>query len=217
MMMAELWQENNRSHSLPDRIRRALGNVEAQGGSSAQVRVIQEEQAFTVEHPMELLLEDGTHMTLRRQLPTDLLCGYHTLRHPDGGVSRLIVAPSRCFFTGRVPYMGLVDTVVWFPQSSELGYRRPGRSQDAHELDRPARGRRDSRESFEGRLAVGPQQRSPYSPMTRLFGNLLYVHPEHIEGAQAAGLEQDRLIDRDTVLTLKMEALSYLWAGSLDE
>ncbi len=225
--MAESWQENNRSHSLPDRIRRALGlgNVEAQVGSSDEVRVIQEGQAFTVEHPTELQLEDGTHMTLQRQLPMDLPCGYHTLRHPDNGVSRLIVAPSRCF---------LPDGFHTWGWSTQLYGTRSRQSWGIGDLeDLKTLTNWTARQGagvilvnpLKADWPVGPQQPSPYSPMTRLFGNLLYVQPEHIEGAREAGLEmnrlaaightlnQDRLIDRDTVLKLKMEALSHLWDG----
>jgi 4-alpha-glucanotransferase len=224
-MMAELWQENNRSRSLPALVRRALGNVEAQVGSSDEVRVIQEGQALAVEHPVELQLEDGTHMTIERRLPTDLPCGYHTLRHPDSGVSRLIVAPSRCFLPEGFHTWG------WSTQLYSTRSRQSWGIGDLEDLTTLTNwtARQGAGVILVNPLKadwpVGPQQRSPYSPMTRLFGNLLYVQPEQIEGARAAGLEmhrlaaighmlnQDRLINRDAILKLKMEALSHLWDG----
>ncbi len=71
---------------------------------------------------------------------------------------------------------------------------------------------------------ITPQQASPYYPTSRRFFNPLWLHMDWIEGANAqtiphfnelaqAGrdLNQHRLIDRDRVFHLKMEALNLLW------
>lgn len=70
-------------------------------------------------------------------------------------------------------------------------------------------------------------QPSPYSPASRLFLNLLHVAPGAVYGAervdltdldaQGRALNDDRMIDRDKVWSLKMEALERIWAVVKDE
>jgi len=72
-------------------------------------------------------------------------------------------------------------------------------------------------------LPVLPQQPSPYFPSSRSYRNLLYLRIEEIPGAAALGatlehlaatgqaLNQERIIERDTIFRLKVTALEQLW------
>lgn len=70
-------------------------------------------------------------------------------------------------------------------------------------------------------------QASPYSPASRLFLNLLHVAPGEVYGAERVdltdldragrALNENRIIDRDTVWALKREALERIWAAIKDE
>lgn len=70
-------------------------------------------------------------------------------------------------------------------------------------------------------------QPSPYSPASRLFLNLLHVAPGAVYGAERVDLSDldragrelnnQRLIDRDTVWALKKEALERIWNAIKDE
>lgn len=73
-------------------------------------------------------------------------------------------------------------------------------------------------------LPVLPQEASPYSPSTRRYRNPLYLCIEDVPGAErietdrrrlasdAHVLNDERMIDRDRVFQLKMDALGKLWA-----
>ncbi len=70
----------------------------------------------------------------------------------------------------------------------------------------------------------GPQQPSPYSPASRRFLNVLHIAPELMPGAfrvdlsdlaqTARALNAHRLIDRDAVYAVKLQAFERVWAAT---
>jgi 4-alpha-glucanotransferase len=104
---------------------------------------------------------------------------------------------------------------------------------DLMDLDRLARWARAAGAGFilinplHAAAPVLPQNPSPYYPSSRRFRNVLYLRVEEV--AQATGvdvepvahlgraLNTDRLIDRDEVLRLKLDALAGAWEAFLGD
>jgi len=183
-------------------------------------------QGLRLPEPAELSLEDGTQISVERQLPADLPAGYHQLRrHGSDSVIHLIVAPSRCYLPSRQREWG------WALQLYSLRSQKSWGIGDFGDLRRFAEwSGRTSAVNFlllnplGAPLPVVPQEASPYFPGSRMYLNPLYLRVEEVPGAGAAGvkLEQladagralnaQRLIDRDAIFPLKMKALEAIFA-----
>jgi 4-alpha-glucanotransferase len=174
--------------------------------------------------PGDLVLEDRAVLRVGASLPADLPLGYHELRPLDGSRSvRVIVAPAACHLPAGLREWG------WAVQLYAARSRESWGIGDLGDLRRLA--------GWARRLGAGlllinplhaatpvvPQQPSPYCPSSRRFRNFLYLRVEDVPGAAEAGLDlerlaaegrrlnAERLIDRDAVLRLKLEALERLW------
>jgi len=100
---------------------------------------------------------------------------------------------------------------------------------DLMDLDRLARWAKERGAGFvlinplHAAAPVLPQNPSPYYPSSRRFRNVLYLRVEDVPGAfdidiepiasLGRALNADRLIDRDEVLRLKLDALGQIWDG----
>ncbi len=189
------------------------------------VRVIRAGERAGLEAPGRLALEDGTSLEVGRALPPDLPLGYHTLQPGrDGPTVRLIVAPARCPLPPDQAWGWAVQLYATRSQQSwGLG--------DLADLRRLGRW---SAALGAGMLLINPlaaplplptQQPSPYFPSTRRYLNPLYLRVEEVPGADRLGADLDRLaaagralnaervIDRNRVFRLKMQALERLWHG----
>src|SRR3954471_11373532 len=180
--------------------------------------------AAALERPAELVLEDGTRLDTTRTLPPDLPLGYHDLHPDDGGpTTRLIVTPDRCALPKGLRTWG------W---SAQLYATRSARSWGIGDLGDLTTLARWAAAQGAGVVGINPlhaatpvvhQEPSPYFPSSRRFRNPLYLRVEDIPGfdpidatmcaAQrvAHELNRDRLIDRDAVYALKLQALEALW------
>jgi 4-alpha-glucanotransferase len=196
--------------------------------SADSVVVVRAGETVPIEHPGDLLLEDGTRLTVERHLPPDLPPGYHALCTTSDGRQTVIVTPGRC----PAP-----PSRAW-GWAAQVYAARSGESWgigDFRDLERLARWTRASG----GRIVVvnplhPPVARhvedpSPYAPSSRRYLNPIYLRIEDVPGAgrlgdelvrlQAAGraLNATRRIDRAAVARLKREALEQLWRRFADD
>ncbi|MGH9311378.1 MAG: 4-alpha-glucanotransferase [Vicinamibacterales bacterium] len=170
----------------------------------------------------ELVLEDGTSLSVDRRLPRGLPAGYHRIQRRRASPSRLIVAPATCFMPESFRTWG------WAIQLYAARSRRSWGIGDLGDLRRLGRwaARQGAGIALINPLAAPaptlPQQASPYFPSSRRFRSPIYLCVEEVDGARESGaladwnrrgrhLNRDRLIDRDAVFALKNEALAAIW------
>jgi len=176
--------------------------------------------------PSILRTEDGGEIRVDDHLPPDLALGYHVLTGLDSGSSTtVVVSPGRCPLPPGAPTWGWAVQLYAMRSESSWGMG------DLADLRRLARWSAD--ELGAGLVLVNPlhsalpgfpQAASPYFPSSRRFRNPLYVRVEDVPGASdclggrldglaAAGraLNGGRLVDRDAVWRLKLDALQQLF------
>jgi len=172
----------------------------------------------------DLLLENGEVVRVEGALPAELPFGYHALVDlDDGHRTDLVVSPGKCPLPATAPAWGWAVQLYAVRSAESWGMGDLG---DLRRLGRWA-----SQELGAGLVLVNPlhaahptlpQSTSPYFPSSRRFRNPLYLRVEDVDGAAslenltelaAAGraLNGERLIDRDAVFGLKMQALDQLW------
>lgn len=175
-----------------------------------------------------IILESGETRKCDKRLPADLPTGYHTLTFDgdaDKNPSRLIVSPGTCWLPADL------ETWGWAVQLYAARSRESWGIGDFADLDRLAAW--SSTDLGAGMLLVNPlsaatpvapQQDSPYYPTSRRFFNPLWLNIAWVAGGdskqiaqldpiaqQARALNAKRLIDRNKVFELKMQALDLLW------
>ncbi|HET6884355.1 MAG TPA: 4-alpha-glucanotransferase [Pirellulales bacterium] len=192
-----------------------------------EVRVVRKRQSMVLP-PGKLTLEDGGSIDLvGGKLPPDLPSGYHDFQPQDERQPpvRLIVTPGRC----PLPPKGLWG---WATQLYAARSQQSWGFGDLADLRRLAEW---SKTQGAGLVLINPisaaapiipQQPSPYYPSSRRFLNPLYLRIEEVPGANRLGAELEtlavagralndkRVIDRDSVFHLKMEALEKIWRGT---
>ena len=180
--------------------------------------------------PYTLLTEDGGEHEGQGLLPPDLPLGYHTVRlHQEDRSVQLIVSPGRCSpppdgsWGWAVQLYALRSSGSWgigdFGDLSRLAGWSASLGAEVMVVN-----------PLHAPLPVGPQQRSPYYPASRVFRSPLYLRPEladgaagleGLEAATAAGhaLSEGGLVDRDAVWQLKLPVLEQAfgrWAAGGD-
>jgi len=215
----------------PETVADVLGAMRADGPEPppATARIVRTGDRLALPDGAEVVTEDGAVLGAAEASTARLPAGYHTLR--DGGQgteSRLIVSPGRCHLPPDLHAWG------WAAQLYALRSRESwglGDLADLRELGRWATGL-GARALFVNPLyaplPMVPQEPSPYYPSSRLFRSPLYIRVEEAPGAAQLGerlaslaaagraLNSTRLIDRDEVYRLKMEALEELFAAFPD-
>ncbi len=192
------------------------------------VLVVRPGQAATVTGVHELAAEDGVASNIEGALPVDLSIGYHRLTDLDSGAETMvIVSPGRCPQPDRRAW-GWAVQVYAVRSATSWGIG------DLGDLEALARWSHDLGAGFMltnplHAAPPGPEQtNSPYSPSSRRFLNPLYLDIAAIPGAgeilaggdlgalarQAQGLNTERIIDRNHVYRLKMEALELIWQAT---
>ncbi len=179
-----------------------------------------------VRGPSILHTEDGGEVRVDDRLPADLPLGYHVLVGLDDGArTTVVVSPGRCPLPVGDPTWGWA--VQLYAMRSEASWGMG----DLADLRRLAAWSADDLGA--GMVLVNPlhaampgfpQAASPYFPSSRRFRNPLYLRVEDVPGAAAAlgdrldalaqagrALNRRRLIDRDAVWRLKLDALGQVW------
>ena len=173
----------------------------------------------------QVTLEDGTALGAIERLPADLPLGYHRLA-TDLGEQLLIAAPAGgCY---------LPDDLRAWGWSAQLATSRSHASWGIGDLDDLRRLAAWSGEVGASVLQVSPlgaptprsrPESSPYFPATRRFRSVLHLAVPQVPGAEAVAgdlarlaaageaLNGERLVDRERVLALKLEALGLLWGS----
>ena len=171
-------------------------------------------------------LENGDTFDCELRLPADLPSGYHEIQFEDSEKpSRLIISPGRCYLPEQLRTWG------WAVQLYGARSRESWGIGDFGDLDQI--GRWAAEDLGAGMMLVNPlsaaapiipQQGSPYFPSSRKFFNPLWIRVEWVPGADAEKIPQleqlakrgqelnrERLINRDRVYEMKMNALELLW------
>lgn len=192
-----------------------------------EVRVVRQGEAAVVPHGV-LVLEDGASLMLDgKNLPPDLPAGYHHFQPADGAQTpvRLIVSPGRCL----LPPWGLWGWVAHLYAARSRASWGFGDLTDLRWLSQWACSQGAGLvlvNPLSAAAPVLPQQPSPYFPCSRRFLNPLYLRVEDVPGADRLGrqletlaaagkaLNGERVIDRNSVFRLKMEALDVIWHGT---
>jgi 4-alpha-glucanotransferase len=208
-------------------VRAAMRSSERPPWPEREIQVLREGQRAAIGHG-SLTLEDGTSCELQAgKLPPDLPAGYHDFQPADSSQPplRLIVTPGRC----RLPAQGLWG---WAAQLYAARSRESWGLGDLADLRRLSQWARSQGAGLllvnplSSAAPVVPQQPSPYFPCSRRFLNPLYLRLEEVPGASRVGrdlerltaagkaLNERRVIDRDAVFRLKLEALETIWRNS---
>jgi 4-alpha-glucanotransferase len=216
-------QQRQIPQSTIDALRQSLGTDGEPLPPESRVRVVYPGKRIRWPTRGRLLLEDGSALTVEKQLPADLPFGYH---HFDDGKS------DRLLFVIASPRKCVIPQKQLWGWSVQLYAARSKTSWGIGDLDNLATLGRWSRTQGSSILLVNPLcastpgtpvERSPYSPSSRRFRNLIYLHIEHIPGGrdlgelsnamagEAAKLNQVPLVEWDRILALKSRALSLLW------
>ncbi|MCW5800515.1 MAG: 4-alpha-glucanotransferase [Nitrospira sp.] len=209
------------------RIRATMGDSPSPALSwhDEQVKVLRQNELFTLPADAVFMFEDGSTAEAENQLPRPLPIGYHRLMpasNPESFV-RVIVTPGRCHLPENLHIWG------W---SAQLYATRSHESWGMGDLTDLATLTRWAVSLGAQLLLINPlhavpplvpQETSPYSPSSRRYLNPLYLRIEDLPGAQKLGhelsrlatmgraLNEDRHIDRDRVYHFKQEALQLLW------
>ncbi|MEO8898326.1 MAG: 4-alpha-glucanotransferase [Candidatus Dormibacter sp.] len=178
-----------------------------------------------VDHPLELVTEDGRSLLLDGVIAADVPLGYHTWNAPDGP-RPLVVSPGRCHLPVGMRLGGWVVQVYGARSHSSWGI---GDLADLRNFGEWAaqRGAGFTLISpINAAVAVPPIEPSPYLPTSRRWRNPLYIRVEEVPGAAAAlgtdldqaaaagrALNADRRIDRDAVAAIKLGALRRIAAA----
>jgi 4-alpha-glucanotransferase len=183
------------------------------------------ERAKVETGPAEILLEDGSTLTVDRALPRDLPAGYHEIERRGSQRRRLIVAPAVCYLPRSFRAWG------WAIQLYASRSRRSwgiGDLGDLRWLGKWAASQQAGIALINPLAAATPalpQQPSPYFPSSRRFRSPLYLRIEDIPGARgikevealagkARKLNDAREIDRDEIFRLKGAALQHIWEAA---
>jgi 4-alpha-glucanotransferase len=175
--------------------------------------------------PLDVVTEDGRSLRIDGAVGDDVPLGYHQVERLPGP-RRLIVSPRRCHLPADLRVGG------WAAQVYAARSRRSWGAGDLADLATLGRWAAEAGAGFtlinplNAVAPVTPAEASPYLPTSRRWRNPLYLRVEDVPGSALLGAEldslaaagralnNDRHIDRDAVLALKLDALGRIHAVS---
>jgi 4-alpha-glucanotransferase len=173
----------------------------------------------TIDRPLEVVTEDGRSLRLQGSVGTDVPLGYHRVDGPTG-VRTLVVSPRRCHLPAGLRLGGWAVQVYGTRSESSWGI---GDLADLRAFGDWASAAGAGFALLSPLYAAAPSppiEPSPYLPTSRRWRNPLYLRIEDVPGAAALGddlewiaraghaLNADRIVDRDAVAILKLDALT---------
>jgi 4-alpha-glucanotransferase len=207
------------------RVLAAMG-AEAAEPPTPPVLVVRTGETRALDGPAEIVTEGGDVLAADGSLPASLPPGYHTLHGPGAaGERRLIVSPGTCHPPPDLRVWGWAAQLYAVRSSESWGL---GDLADLRELAHWAARLGAGAlllNPLDAPLPLVPQEPSPYYPSSRRFRNPLYIRVEEVPGAERLGdrltglaeagrrLNSHRLIDRDRVYWLKLQALEELFGA----
>jgi 4-alpha-glucanotransferase len=168
-------------------------------------------------------LEHGGEVRTTGPLPPELPPGYHRFQPDAAPAFPLVVSPGRVPRPER-PGWGFTAQLYATRSRGSWGIGDLGDLRRLGEWSKSAGAGVVLINPLHASSPAVPQEASPYYPGSRCFTNPLYMAVEHVPGADTianiaelanAGraLNQDRLIDRDRVWSLKSPALDAIFAS----
>jgi 4-alpha-glucanotransferase len=178
-----------------------------------------------LDHPLEVVTEDGRSLLFEGAVATDAPIGYHTANAPDGP-RRLVVSPGRCHLPTNLRLGGWAVQLYGARSAASWGIGDLADLRDFGEWAAARDAGFTLVNPLAAAVAVEPMEPSPYLPTSRRWRNPLYIRVEEVPGVAfalgaelertvAAGraLNADRRIDRDAVAAIKLDALRQIAAA----
>ncbi len=204
----------------------AMGADAAQPPAGPPVWIVRHGERIELAGRWELHTEDGESQRVAGSMPSPPL-GYHRLfRESDGHGVRLIVTPERCHLPDDLRIWGWAVQLYALRSAASWGMGDLG---DLRRLGSWSAGKGAGLVLLNPLHAsipvAGQQQASPYYPSSRCHRSPLYLRVEDVPGAAAVGadleaaaiagraLNEDRSIDRDAVLSLKLGVLRTIFGA----
>ena len=214
-------------HETSTDTRESIRNVLASANAGSEVLLAEAGKEQPLPTVARIRLEDGTEFKLFGKLPADLPIGYHQVEQVGNDLpALLIVHPNACYLEESMRQWGWAVQLyaVRSKQSWGIGdfgdLAQLARSSVAHGADLI------QVNPLTALAPTVPQTDSPYFASTRCFLNPIYLKIENVLelfetsvdvsdlAAKGQRLLTDRIIDRDVVFELKLDALQRIYASS---
>ena len=178
-----------------------------------------------VDEPLEVVTEDGRSLVLEGSVGAEFPLGYHRLDSARGP-STLVVSPRRCHLPAGLRLGGWAVQLYGARSETSWGI---GDLADLRAFGEWASAAGDGFALLSPLNAAAPSppiEPSPYLPTSRRWRNPLHLRVEEVPGAAALGadlewiaraghaLNADRIVDRDAVAIIKLDALTRIAEAS---
>jgi 4-alpha-glucanotransferase len=222
-VQAEYQSATGRMVTSPTETVAAVRSVLDGGGDPPGPLILHPRDAL--DHPIEVVTEDGRSLRLAGTISADVPLGYHTWSAPDGP-RPLVVSPGRCHLPDGLRLGGWAVQLSTTRSASSWGI---GDLADLRRLAGWAAARGAGfvlLSPLSAIVPVPPIEPSPYLPSSRRWRNPLFLRVEEVPGAAAVrgadleraaaagrALNADPRIDREAVAAIKLGALRTIAAA----